>query len=70
VHTRAEVHAVHDWAVAKGHEIVHPPKPFPEYNGTFYATFFLDLHGFMIEAVSYEAPEAPALGTSTAGDRQ
>lgn len=55
VHTRAEVHAVHDWAVARGHEIVHAPKPFPEYHETFYATFFLDMHGFMIETVTYES---------------
>jgi catechol 2,3-dioxygenase-like lactoylglutathione lyase family enzyme len=59
VHTRAEVHRVHEWAVARGHEIVHEPKTFPEYSPLFYATFFLDLHGFMLEVVTYEDPDAP-----------
>jgi catechol 2,3-dioxygenase-like lactoylglutathione lyase family enzyme len=58
VPTRAEVHRVHEWAAARGHEVVHEPKPFPEYHQHFYATFFLDLHGFMIEAVTYEDVDA------------
>ena len=58
VHTRAEVHAVHEWAKARGHEIVHEPKPFPEYHESFYATFFLDMHGFMVETVTYEEADA------------
>ena len=41
----------------RGHEIVHEPKLFPEYNPHFYATFFLDMHGFMLEAVTYEKVE-------------
>jgi hypothetical protein len=33
----------------------------PEYHERFYATFFLDMHGFMLEAVTYEkvAPTNP-----------
>jgi catechol 2,3-dioxygenase-like lactoylglutathione lyase family enzyme len=58
VHTRAEVHAVHEWAVARGHEIVHEPRLFPEYGPTFYGVFFLDLHGFMLEVTTYEDPGA------------
>lgn len=58
VPTRADVHRAHEWAVARGHEIVHEPRVFPEYNERFYATFFLDLHGFMLEAVTYEDPDA------------
>ena len=54
VPTRADVHRVHEWAKARGHEIVHEPRLFPEYHERFYATFFLDLHGFMLEAVTYE----------------
>ena len=27
---------------------------FPEYHERFYATFFVDLHGFMLETVTYE----------------
>jgi len=48
------VHRVHEWAMARGHEIVHAPRVFPEYSEHFYATFFLDVHGFMLEAVTYE----------------
>ena len=59
VATRAEVHRVHEWAQGRNHEIVHPPRPFPEYHEHFYATFFLDLHGFLLEAVTYEVPEGP-----------
>jgi catechol 2,3-dioxygenase-like lactoylglutathione lyase family enzyme len=54
VHTRAEVDRVHEWARARGHEIVHEPKLFPEYHPHFYATFFIDVHGFMLEVVTYE----------------
>lgn len=51
---RAAVHGVYEWAKERGHEIVHEPKLFPEYNPLFYATYFLDMHGFMLEAVTYE----------------
>jgi catechol 2,3-dioxygenase-like lactoylglutathione lyase family enzyme len=54
VPTRADVDRVHDWARERDHEIVHEPKLFPEYNERFYATFFLDMHGFMLEVVTYE----------------
>lgn len=53
---RAAVHRVHEWAKARGHEIVHEPKLFPEYHPHFYAVFFLDMHGFMLEVVTYEEP--------------
>jgi hypothetical protein len=52
------VHRVYEWANARGHEIIHEPKLFPEYHETFYATYFLDMHGFMLEAVTYEKVEA------------
>ena len=54
VPARADVERIHEWAVARDHEVVHAPRRFPEYHEHFYATFFLDLHGFMIEAVTYE----------------
>ncbi|MEX2392868.1 MAG: VOC family protein [Actinomycetota bacterium] len=57
VESRAIVREAHEWAVAQGAEIVHEPRVFPEYSNDFYATFWLDPHGFMLEAVSY-APEA------------
>jgi catechol 2,3-dioxygenase-like lactoylglutathione lyase family enzyme len=69
VPTRADVQRVYEWAKERDHEIVHEPKPFPEYHPHFYATFFLDMHGFMLEAVTYEKVEEtnPAKpGVSTA----
>jgi catechol 2,3-dioxygenase-like lactoylglutathione lyase family enzyme len=59
VPTRADVHRVHEWASARGHEILHAPRVFPEYHSRFYATFFLDRHGFMLEAVTYEHVASP-----------
>jgi catechol 2,3-dioxygenase-like lactoylglutathione lyase family enzyme len=57
VPTRGDVHRVHEWAVARGHEILNEPKPFPEYGEHFYATFFVDMHGFMLEAVCFTPPD-------------
>ena len=60
VPTRANVHRVYEWAKERGHEIVHEPKLFPDYHEHFYATFFLDIHGFMLEAVTYEQVDPTA----------
>ena len=57
VTSRATVRAAHEWAIGQGAEIVHAPRDFPEY-GTHYATFFLDPHGFMLEAVCFESDES------------
>jgi catechol 2,3-dioxygenase-like lactoylglutathione lyase family enzyme len=62
VPTRADVHRVHEWAVARGDEVLHEPQPFPEYGEHCYATFFIDPHGFMLEAVSHR-PEEEAGGS-------
>ena len=51
--TRAAVDAVHAWVEARGEEVVHPPKEWPEYHEGYYATFWLDPHGFMLEAVCH-----------------
>ena len=53
VPTRADVRRVHDWVRARGDEVIHPPRAFPEYGPTCYATFFLDTHGFYLEVVCY-----------------
>src|SRR5688572_27844502 len=52
VASRAVVREAHQWAVTKNAEIVHAPREFPEY-GSQYATFWLDPHGFMLEAYSH-----------------
>lgn len=56
VPTRADVHRVHDWAKERGHEIVRAPKANPKYGEHCYATYFLDPHGFMLEAVCHSPP--------------
>jgi len=53
VKTRAAVHAVHDWVTGRGDEVLHAPREFPEYHAGYYATFWLDPHGFMLEAVCH-----------------
>ncbi|MGK2948048.1 MAG: VOC family protein [Acidimicrobiales bacterium] len=53
VPTRAAVHAVHDWATTAGSEVVHEPRPFPEYPPPYYATFWLDPFGLMLEVVCH-----------------
>lgn len=53
VKTRRAVHAVHKWAAARGDEILHEPQEFPQYHAGYYATFWLDPHGFMLEAVCH-----------------
>jgi catechol 2,3-dioxygenase-like lactoylglutathione lyase family enzyme len=53
VPTRSAVHAVHAWVVARGDEVVHPPRSFPEYPPPYYATFWLDPAGTYLEAVCH-----------------
>jgi catechol 2,3-dioxygenase-like lactoylglutathione lyase family enzyme len=55
VHTRDEVERVHEWAVARDHEILHAPRRFPEYGPQSFALHFVDVHGFHIE-VSTQLP--------------
>ena len=52
VENRAIVREAHAWAVARGAEILHAPREFPEYGRNF-ATYWLDPHGIMLEAVCY-----------------
>lgn len=55
VPTRADVHRIHEWARDRGDEIRGEPKVFPEFGPHYYATYFLDPHGFMIEVVCHQA---------------
>ena len=54
VDTRAQVDRVHAWVEARGDQVLHAPRLFPEYGETFYATFFVDPHGFHLEVVTFE----------------
>ncbi len=49
--TRQGVHAVHDAVRQLGGEVVHGPQPFPQYRPHYYATFWLDPEGIMLEAL-------------------
>jgi catechol 2,3-dioxygenase-like lactoylglutathione lyase family enzyme len=53
VPTRTAVHAVHQRAVELGNEVLHAPRDFPEYPAPYFATFWLDPFGFMLEAVCH-----------------
>ncbi|HYZ90866.1 MAG TPA: VOC family protein [Actinomycetota bacterium] len=57
VSSRSIVREAHEWARAHDAEILHAPREFPEY-GRHYATFWLDPHGFMLEAVCFEPEES------------
>jgi catechol 2,3-dioxygenase-like lactoylglutathione lyase family enzyme len=54
VKSREVVEEVHRLIVALGGEVVHEPREFPEYHAGYYATFWLDPHGQMIEAVCHK----------------
>lgn len=54
VKTRAAVHDLHEWALANGAAIVHEPKEWPEYHPGYYAVFWQDPDGFMLEAVCHQ----------------
>lgn len=53
VRTRAAVTDVHRWAVESGSEVLHAPRAFPEYPPPYFATFWLDPFGMMLEAVCH-----------------
>ena len=53
VPTRSAVVRVHGWAQAQGSEVLHPPQAFPQYPPPYYATFWLDPFGTMLEAVCH-----------------
>jgi catechol 2,3-dioxygenase-like lactoylglutathione lyase family enzyme len=53
VPTRTRVHEVHELVGEIGLTVVIPPKHFPEYPPPYYATFWEDIHGFMLEAVCH-----------------
>ena len=54
VPTRGVVHRVHDLVVELRSEVVIAPKEFPEYPPPYYACFWLDPHGFLLEAVCHK----------------
>jgi hypothetical protein len=53
VPTRSAVTEVHARAVEMGSEVVHPPQSFPQYPPPYFAAFWLDPFGFMLEVVCH-----------------
>jgi catechol 2,3-dioxygenase-like lactoylglutathione lyase family enzyme len=53
VPTRSHVDRVHALVRELGSEVLHEPRVFPQYPQPYYATFWLDPHGFMLEAVCH-----------------
>jgi catechol 2,3-dioxygenase-like lactoylglutathione lyase family enzyme len=53
VRTRTAVRDVHRHVQAAGSQVLHEPREFPEYPPPYYATFWLDPFGFMLEAVCH-----------------
>lgn len=53
VKTRRAVHEVHDRAVLLGSPVVEPPQEFPQYHPGYYAVFWKDPFGIVLEAVCH-----------------
>jgi catechol 2,3-dioxygenase-like lactoylglutathione lyase family enzyme len=53
VRGRDDVRTVHDLVSSLGSPILHEPKAFPQYGPNYFATFWLDPFGFMLEAVCH-----------------
>jgi diamine N-acetyltransferase len=63
--SRAGVEEAHRGAVAAGAEVLHPPRPFPDYSPGYFATFFLDPDGFRVEVRSRRVPSTRPPGPVT-----
>ena len=53
VSSRASVHQIYDTVRKLGSPIVHSPQEFPQYHPGYYAVFWLDPDGFMLEVVCH-----------------
>jgi catechol 2,3-dioxygenase-like lactoylglutathione lyase family enzyme len=53
VRTRSAVDQVHAWAQTTSREVLHEPREFPEYPPPYYASFWLDPFGLMLEVVCH-----------------
>jgi catechol 2,3-dioxygenase-like lactoylglutathione lyase family enzyme len=56
VASRDEVNAAHDAVRDRGDEVVFAPREFPEYHAGYYAAFWLDPFGHMLEVVCHRRP--------------
>ena len=53
VESRAVVREAYEWARAQGAVILDEPAEFPQYGEHCFATYWLDPHGFKLEAVCH-----------------
>lgn len=53
VPTRGRVHEVHDLVRELGSDVVLEPQEFPQYPPPYFAVFWHDPHGFVLEAVCH-----------------
>ncbi len=53
VKSRTAVREVHELVRNLGGEVLHAPQPFPQYPPPYFATFWLDPFGVMLEAVCH-----------------
>jgi len=60
--SRAEVDAVHEAALARGAQVLHPPRLWPEYHPGYYGVFVRDLDGHNVEAVWHDWAAASSAG--------
>jgi catechol 2,3-dioxygenase-like lactoylglutathione lyase family enzyme len=58
VASRAVVREAHEWARAREAVILDEPAEFPQYGEHCYATYWLDPHGFKLEAVCHSPEES------------
>ena len=58
VPTRASVREVHSRVLALGSEVICEPQEFPQYHPGYFATFWLDPFGHLLEAVCHRTSEA------------
>ena len=52
--TRDQVDDAHAQAVALGSKVLYAPKTFPQYHENYYASFWFDPHGFLLEIVCHK----------------
>lgn len=53
VKTRSAVERVHQFVQRTGGEVLHRPQPFPQYLPPYFAMFWLDPFGMMLEVVCH-----------------
>ena len=53
VRTRTAVRQVHAWAQQRGATVIHAPQSFPQYPPPYFAAFWLDPFGVLLEAVCH-----------------